>query len=529
MSEELRRNQSETFPDERSFQVVCESITRKYAKLLESIPDAIIIIDTSGKIVLANPQTEAQFGYASSELVSRDIEILVPTRLRKSHVAQRNTYFERPQLRPMGQGQELLGVRSDGSEFPVEISLSPMETDVGLLVSAAIRDVSLRVNIERALRSSEERVRLLLDSTAEAIYGLDLQGNCTFCNPACLTMLGYHHTEDLLGKNMHEVIHHKRPDGTPYPMHECKIYEAFRLGEGTHVDDEVLWKADGTSFPAEYRSVPVRRDGELVGSVVTFLDITEQKHIEEALRAQQSELTHVARLNTLGEMAAGLAHELNQPLTAISAFAEGASVRFERGTLRETEITSVFSRIAEDAHRAGNIIKRLRNLVQKRGVQRHTVDVNELVRDVHRLVESDTKQNDISIELHLGNDLPAVFADPIEIQQVLLNLIRNSCDAVSQSDSAEQSIVVSSYEMKPGRIGVAVEDSGPGIPHNMADKVFEPFYTSKADGMGIGLGICQTIIEAHGGKVCVGSCCLGGASVHFDLPVDQHEDETDET
>lgn len=138
------------------------------------------------------------------------------------------------------------------------------------------------------LEAKENQLRLLLESTAEAIYGIDLQGRCTFCNPACLRLLGYERAEDLLGQDMHEQIHHSHPDGTAYPAKECRIHRAFQKGEGTHVTDEVLWKADGTSFPAEYWSYPQRRDGEVVGAVVTFVDITESKRAEETLRLAQT-------------------------------------------------------------------------------------------------------------------------------------------------------------------------------------------------------------------------------------------------
>jgi len=154
-------------------------------------------------------------------------------------------------------------------------------------------DITAKKGAEIALEKSNEQVRLLLDSTAEAIYGLDLEGNCTFCNPACLEMLGYEQVGQLLGKNMHKLIHHTRPDGSEYPMEQCRIYEAFLHGQGTHVDDEVLWRADGTSFPAEYWSYPIRRDGGTVGSVVTFLDITERKRAENALRRHNEFLGNV--------------------------------------------------------------------------------------------------------------------------------------------------------------------------------------------------------------------------------------------
>lgn len=134
---------------------------------------------------------------------------------------------------------------------------------------------------------------MLLDSTAEAIYGIDLGGNCTFCNPACVRLLGYLEPNQILGKNIHALIHHTRPQGIPYPEAECRIYQAFRRGEGTHVDNEVLWRADGSSFPAEYWSYPIRHDGQIVGSVVTFLDITERKRLEEQFRQAKQRLEHV--------------------------------------------------------------------------------------------------------------------------------------------------------------------------------------------------------------------------------------------
>ena len=527
MSDKAREDNSRTNTDGRAFRSVCESIEGQFGPVLESIPDGIVVIDASGVIVLVNSQAEALFGFGRGELVSQDIEVLVPARFREYHVDLRNAYIADPTSRQMGP-DGLWCLRQDGSEFQAEISLGPLQADGELLIVACVRDVTSWVEVTDAWRTSEERVRLLLNSTVEAIYGLDMKGNCTFSNRACVDTLGYQSTEDLLGKNMHDLIHHTRPDGSPYPVQECKIYEAFRRGKGTHVDDEVLWKADGTSFPAEYRSFPLSRDGQLIGSVVTFLDVTEQRRVAEALRTQQTELVHAARLSTLGEMAAGLAHELNQPLTAISAFAEGALVRHDRGNLRDTEIVMVLSRVAEDAQRAGDIIRRLRNFVQKREAQRQKLDVNHVVRDVHKFVQSEAKHGSITLQFELGDSLPAIEADPIELQQVLLNLIRNAFDAIMRSDSDERTIVISTHERKPDRVEVVVEDSGPGISHELAEQVFEPFYTSKDDGLGIGLGICQNIIEAHGGTIWFGDAPMGGARVHFDLPSHQQEQVTDE-
>ena len=159
---------------------------------------------------------------------------------------------------------------------------------------ALAEEITERKQSEDRLRASEEQSRMLLDSAGEAIYGIDTEGRCTFCNPTCLRLLGYAGQEELLGRNMHEVIHHSHADGSTYAEHECQVFQAFLRGEEIHADDEVLWRADGTSFPAEYRSFPTRKDGEVVGSVVTFTDITERKRAEATI-AEQIRLAEYGR------------------------------------------------------------------------------------------------------------------------------------------------------------------------------------------------------------------------------------------
>ena len=168
----------------------------------------------------------------------------------------------------------------------------------------------------------EELVRALLTATGQGIYGVDLEGNCTFANPACVTMLGYRTDQELLGKNMHALIHHTRPSGEPYPVEECRIYRAFIEGQGTHAGDEIVWRADGTSFPAEYWSHPLFLHSELAGCVVAFVNITERKRAEEELRQRE-------KLSALGKLSAGLAHELNNPAAAAQRAASQLRDRLE--------------------------------------------------------------------------------------------------------------------------------------------------------------------------------------------------------
>src|ERR1700730_10286552 len=254
----------------------------------------MVILSEAGEIVLINSQTEKLFGYDREDLLGHPVERLIPARFQDRHLDHNAAYFSDPCVRALGVGPELYAIRKDGHEFPVQISLSPLKTAEGVLVTAAIRDISERKRVEGQVHTlslelqAKEQLQLLLDSTAEVIYAIDVNGACTLCNAACLRLLGYSRDSELLAKNMHALMHHTRPDGLAYPVEECKIFQAFRQGKGTHVTDEVLWRADGTSFPAEYWSYPVHNNGRVLGSVVTFFDITQRKKSEEALSRSES-------------------------------------------------------------------------------------------------------------------------------------------------------------------------------------------------------------------------------------------------
>ncbi len=283
------------------------------------------MVDEQGCFLDANPVYCAMLGYSVEELRKISFPSITPE---KWQTWEGEEIWNR---RLMKDGYtdiyEKEYIRKDGHVFPVELqAFTVFDPNRNIkYVWGTVRDITerklaeeallkkneelhaayeeltaseeeLRANLadltrqELALREKEEKISLLLNSTAEAIYGLDMDGNCTFCNASCLRLLGYNSPDELLGRNMHWQIHAKYPDGTHFPVEECRIFQAFNKGEGTHVDDEVLWRSDGTSFPAEYWSYPQRRDGVVVGAVVTFLDITDRKRAEEALHKNAEEL-----------------------------------------------------------------------------------------------------------------------------------------------------------------------------------------------------------------------------------------------
>jgi len=255
--------------------------------LLESTGDGIYGVDIAGNCTFANPACLRLLDFSNEEdLLGRQMHELV------HHTRPDGSPYPVEECRIYQALRDLKGVRVDdevmyrldGSRFPAEYRSFPMVRDgelVGSVVSFS--DITDRLREQAELRAADEQVRLLVESTGEGIYEVDLDGCCTFINPAAVRILGFKHQDDLLDKQMHELVHHTRPDGSEYPIEECRIYEALREWKGTHVEDELMYRADGVAFPAEYRSHPMIRDGQLVGSVVTFVDITERVRQQEEL------------------------------------------------------------------------------------------------------------------------------------------------------------------------------------------------------------------------------------------------------
>ncbi len=378
----------------------------------------------------------------------------------------------------------------------------------------------LNKELHKAKFRLEQQHELILDSVADGIYGVDLQGRSTFFNKAAERITGWD-AEDLIGLNQHEILHHTHADGSPHWAEECPVYQTFRDNEARYISDDLFWRKNGTSFPVEYSSTPIWDDnGRTVGSVVVFRDITRRKKMEEDARQHQIELARVGRLSTLGEMASGIAHELNQPLTAISTNAQ-AGVRLLETSNADLEMcVDVMERIANQADRAGEIIRQLRRFVRKEPLERAQADLNDLVNAVVVLIRPEIRRASVSLELELAEDLPVISVQPIQIEQVILNLARNAIEALLEN-SGERRLCLCTRCNGQGRIEVIVRDNGPGIKPDVADILFDPFVTSKPQGMGLGLSISHGIIEAHGGKLTVNPDYRDGAEFVFYLPLEE--------
>jgi C4-dicarboxylate-specific signal transduction histidine kinase len=259
--------------------------------------------------------------------------------------------------------------------------------------------------------------------------------------------------------------------------------------------------------------------------VATGIDITERRKAEEHEHQRMLELAHVARLGTMGEMATEIAHELNQPLTAIATYSDGCRRLLETGSWDTADLMDAADSIHKQARRAGDIIRRLRKFARKEDPQRLPVGLNELVEGVVQLTALEAGLKDVAVVLDLSGDIPLVLADQVLIEQVLINLIRNAIEIIDEHDCQERRLLIQTWVNGTGMPEVAVTDTGPGLSDQALVRVFEPFFTTKAAGMGMGLSLSQSIVEAHGGHLWAISNPPQGATFGFTLPLAEQENE----
>jgi len=392
---------------------------------------------------------------------------------------------------------------------------------IGLLIVLLSAMTLFIYRLHRKLEESkhllEQHHLQILDSVADGIYGVDLEGNSTFVNKAMEEITGWT-GEEIIGLNQHEILHHTRVDGSPHPAEECPVYKTFCENKSRFVEDDLFWRKDGSSFPVEYSCNPVQDEhGKVVGSVVVFRDISDKRKSEEAARKYQSELAHVARLSTMGEMASGLAHELNQPLTAIATNADASIRLLEQGS-SASRVVEILEKIGIQARHAGEIIKHLRKFVRKEEPELSRININKLVDEVLLLVKAELARTGVKVTTELQADLPEVMAQHIHIDQVLLNLIRNAIDSLSLVDKQQRKLTITTAVLDKEHIIIRVQDSGQGISEQVSRTLFTPFKTTKEHGMGLGLSLSQGIISAHKGRLAVEDTSPGNTVFSFTLP-----------
>jgi len=504
---------------------------RRFRLVVEAVPNAIVVIDRVGKIVMVNTQAERFFGYSRVDLVGQPVEMLVPERFRSRHPALRDTFFADPRPRLMGAGRDLHGLRKDGSEFPVEIGLNPIETDEGILVLSAIVDITPRKAAELALRESERRYSVLVEGVTDyAIYMLDPDGIITNWNQGAQRIKGYR-TEEIVGQHFSRLYTEEdRAANVPQQSLEIAARDNRYEAESWHV------RKDGSRFLANVVIDALRDDnGRLIGFAKITRDVTErveaareleearigllQSRAEEALSRVQAELAHVARITTLGELTASIAHEVSQPIAATVTNAQAALHWLAAESPDLEEARQALAGIVKEGNRAMEVIGRIRDLVKKAPPRVARLDINDAVREVIELTRAEAMKYDVSVQTELADGLPPVKGDKVQLQQVVLNLIINAVEAISTVAEGARVLQISTVQAGSDVL-ITVRDSGPGLSAESLERIFKPFHTTKQSGLGVGLSISRYIVEAHGGRLWASANVPRGAIFHFTVPVD---------
>ncbi len=378
-----------------------------------------------------------------------------------------------------------------------------------------MRDIRLQKQAQEEIRRQHEQLQVMLDNAPLGMVTYRPGQPLLSSNKAFADILGYS-TGELASRSFESLVHQ---DDLETLQRQLQRMQSNELQQFTL--DLRLLHADGTLVQVTgHQALTHDEFGHADLVIAQIEDRTVEIEAREAARAQQEKLTHVARLSTLGEMTAGIAHEINQPLTAIALYAQSSMRMLDGGKLDPDRLRNALDKLNAQSIRAGEVIDRIQRLVQNRESERETLDLNQLIRDILRLAESDARVNDVQIELRLAPRLPRVVADPVQLQQVLLNLIRNGIDAMCEQHCVNGNVLrVETLPLGQSWVEARVVDTGGGVPDSFAPRLFTPFATTKAAGMGMGLSICRSIINNHGGMLGYRNNLQHGATFYLQLPV----------
>jgi two-component system sensor kinase FixL len=366
-------------------------------------------------------------------------------------------------------------------------------------------------------KQAEEQFRLVVEAAPSAMVMLNTEGRITLVNTQTEAVFGYAR-EELIGQPIEMLVPERFRSQHVGDRHEYHgDARARSMGAGRELFGR---RKDGSEVPIEIGLNPIHTSEGLF-VLASIIDISERKRAELKAARQRNEMAHLSRVNTLGELSGSIAHEINQPLSAILSNAQAAQRILANGQADLVEVREILDDIVTEDKRAGEVIRRLRLWLKKGEVQQHSLRINKVVQDVLKLIRSDLVNQKIIVNCELARKLPTITGDPVQLQQVLVNLVVNGCDAMAGCNIPERRLIIrTGIENGSSAVIVSVTDRGGSIPEEKIEQIFEPFFTTKAKGMGLGLAVCRTIIAAHRGKLWATNNAECGATFHFSLPVE---------
>ena len=484
--------------------------------MFDAVADAMLLADDSGHIVLVNPSAQHLFGYSAEELSGLAIEMLIVPQYQKYY---QELFTNRPAKHSFSVGNELIALNRDGKEMLLDISLSPIKTQQQLYVLITFNAANRRLDAEEALRGSEERLRLAKQAAGLGIFDYDFKHNIVYWDKQMRM---------LWGKPSEESI--------SYEEFVAAIHPEDRAARQAAIDKAMDPASDG-EFKAEYRVINsangVERwisargrvyfeSGFAYRLIGVTRDITEQKILQKKLQAQRNETENIIKQQVAARTASAIAHELNQPLAAISAYCEVVLHALLSDDFNSGDLRRALEGCVEQAQRAGRSLHELLAFLQKGELITERLNLHDVINEALSIVYSDGYRR-FHVVFHFEKNLPPVQCNRTQIQKVLINLFRNAIEAMDNMDASDiptVTITTTLYALAETNMAkVIVQDNGPGLDYDMAERIFEPFFTTKPTGIGMGLDISRALAEVNGGQLWVEPGAKPGAKFQFTLPL----------
>jgi two-component system sensor kinase FixL len=478
--------------------------------LLDAAVDAVVVIDSQGVIELFSKAAEEMFGYAAAEAVGHRVEMLMPEPYASAHSGYIERYLDTREAHVIGIGREVSAKRKDGTAFPVGLSLGETVVDGRRRFVGIIRDITAAQAAERTLRLQQESLRLLFERAPTGTVTLDTQGRMTRVNQAFCELLG-HPSEALIGHSVEEFV----DPGDCDALHAARTRAFSGTESAEPLDIRLRHASDREIYVRAHAGTVQEPGGPPMVLVLQFLDRTEQVRLQARMRQQQADLEHMDRLSLMGEMVSGIAHEINQPLGAIATYTQ-ASLRLLRKGERSERLEETLDKVRMQAIRAAEVIRRMRSFTRKREQTLEAVSLSTLMQEVVQLAEVDARAHGLRIQLGLDSKPLMVMGDPVQLQQVFLNLIRNALEATEEAGGSSVRLETEAREDEHAEVRVI--DHGDGISAALASKIFDPFFTTKESGMGVGLSISRSIVIELGGSLDFENNVEDGVTFRVVLP-----------
>jgi PAS domain S-box-containing protein len=504
VAKESKREEEAVSENESRFEILAETAT-----------DGIISIDDQSTIRYANPAAGRLFGYKPDEMLGNTLTSLMPERLRQIHLASVRRYLSTGQRHVGWRAVELIGLHKSGREFPIEVSFGEAIHNGRHFFTGIVRDLTDRKRSEEALRASEQRLQAIVDNTTAVIFIKDLELRYVLVNREYERLFDVRR-DQIRGKTDFDI--HAQDVAETLQANDREVIE----GGGPTQFEEIVPSAGSTHHYVVVKFLLRDQVNKPYAVCGIATDITALKQAQEALRSREAELAHTTRVMTMGEITSSIAHEINQPLGSIVNYGNACLRLLKAGSADLTEIATALSAIVNDANRASAIIARIWALSKKAPPEMAALQVRELLADILPLVRHELTRRQIALKTVLPGDLSPILGDRIELQQVLLNLVVNSIEAMNKVPEDGRQLFIEAQSHLSGDksfVLITVTDSGIGLKAEELPRLFETFYTTKAEGMGMGLAISRSIVEAHGGRLWATPNTDLGATFQFTLPV----------